>query len=133
MALFCAPMPPYTGDTKSDIEALRSWCCRLTSELRSVLYALDASNVIEARSVKASNIRGLISDSQLSGIDVSKITGDRSCINVSAGEENGVAFYSASSSGSPVLAARIYYRDEGDQPGLHIDAENIYAGGVKIN
>lgn len=117
MALLTIEMPP------DDAQSLRSWACRLLSELRSLLYALDSSNVLEARSVNAAGIRGIISQEQLGDIDISKISGDRAYVNVMPGTQNGVAFFEKE--GTQDVAARIYYKHEGSEPGLHID------GGIK--
>lgn len=65
MALLTSGMPYQSGETERDIRELYSWASRLTTELRALLCNLDGQNVIEARSVKASGIKGMISASQL--------------------------------------------------------------------
>lgn len=129
MSLFTTSMPIRTGDLAADTEALYAWACSLVGELRSVLYALDTQNVLEARAVKAAGINGVLNENQIPEIDISKLRGDRGYIKLDEGEENGAVFRVTSSNGTATDAARIYYKNSNSGAGLYIEA---LSGGIHI-
>ena len=119
MAVLSISMPEYTGDTGADVEALRSWACRLVSELRTIFYSLDSSNVLSAASVKGSGIVGRV--------DAAKLIGAAEELEVNA--SNGVTFSSADAAGDKKPVAKIYCDSDG---ALHIDAGELYINGVSV-
>ncbi len=113
MAALTTPFPLQTGDPTADIAALRSWACSLVAELRNLIYSLDASNVIEAATVRATGIKGTLNTDQLPD-----------CINFRSGAENGITFTDGENT-----TAQIYC----DSDGLHISATgDVYVKNTKL-
>ena len=66
--------PLLTGDDKTDLTKLHSWCTGLYMQLKRILYSIDSGNITE---LDASKLNGIMSldKSAISGLNVS-ITGD---------------------------------------------------------
>ncbi len=113
MAALTTAFPLQTGNPEADISELRSWACALVSELRNLIYSLDASNVIEAATVKATGVRGTLNEDRLP-----------EHISFESGTENGITFTDGDDA-----AAQIYC----DSAGLHINAtKDVYINSTKI-
>jgi hypothetical protein len=113
MAALTTAFPLQTGEPEADIAELRSWACSLVAELRNLIYKLDASNVIEAATVKATGIRGTLNPEQLPD-----------CISFEIGAENGITYTDGDDT-----AAQIYC----DSTGLHIKtSKDVYVNDTKI-
>ena len=73
MSAFTTPMPQRTGNPEADINALYSWATAITTELRTMLYSLDAMNI---KNVSARSVSGRLEEYQLpeslSRLDISE-------------------------------------------------------------
>lgn len=130
MAVFTTTMPQLAGNAAADTIALRSWACRLISELRCVLYSLDKENVKMAGSVMAEDIIGVIGEDKLPEISVNKLYGRAELIEVNG--ENGILFNVTNENGKEELAAEIYYQPDGEKKGLHINSSSIFVNGGRL-
>lgn len=130
MAVFTTTMPQLAGNAADDTAALRSWACKLISELRCVLYSLDKENVKIAGSVMAEDIIGVIGEEKLPDIPANKLYGRAELVEVNG--ENGILFNVIDESGNEEFAAEIYYQPDGEKKGLHINSSSIFVNGGKL-
>ncbi len=94
MPNFTTPVPPkLSGNTASDVTALKNWGTALIDELTYIFNHLDASNVTEALSVKAENIdttNAKIKNAQIDLLSADKLqTGELNTDKVTVTDKNG--------------------------------------------